>query len=152
MATPKAQNAGLKTRPNCSLVMWNVAASAGATSPRITNDIDVVASETQLATNRRCLLMVAMGRVAWYFVSWNYSSDIRCQVRPHARARRDSRGDRRTPRLPMVARGDAAGRDAARRGAFHRAGWVHVVSDRLAAAGAVALCGRVRAARCRAAA
>src|SRR5688572_20016942 len=50
MATVNAQKAGLKIRPICSLVNRNAALMAGATSPRMANTIDVVTSDTQLAT------------------------------------------------------------------------------------------------------
>jgi hypothetical protein len=57
IATVKAQNAGLKISPICSLVNWNAALSAGAISPRMANTIEVVTSDTQLATKSFCLFM-----------------------------------------------------------------------------------------------
>src|ERR1700755_783301 len=57
MAMAKAQNAGLKTRPSCSLVMWNAPLSAFATSPRMANDMDVVISDSALTTKRARLFI-----------------------------------------------------------------------------------------------
>src|SRR5688572_8228914 len=55
IATVNAQKAGLKISPICSLVSRNAALMAGATSPRMAKTIDVVTSDTQLATNSFCL-------------------------------------------------------------------------------------------------
>src|SRR4029078_400683 len=57
MATVNAQKAGLKISPICSFVIRNAALMAGATSPRMANTIDVVTSDTQLATKSFCLCM-----------------------------------------------------------------------------------------------
>src|SRR5512138_2677586 len=62
MAIAKAQKAGLKTRPSCSLVMWKAALIALATSPRIAKDIDVVTSETALTVkSARLFIQCAYG-------------------------------------------------------------------------------------------
>src|SRR5688500_18581285 len=55
IATVNAQKAGLMISPICSLVSWNAALIAGATSPGMAKTIDVVTSDTQLATNSFCL-------------------------------------------------------------------------------------------------
>src|SRR5258708_23164642 len=57
MAIVKAQNAGLKIRPICSLVNRKALLIGPATSPRIAKTIEVVTSDTQLATNSLCLAM-----------------------------------------------------------------------------------------------
>ena len=57
MAMVNAQNAGLKINPICSLVNWNALLIGPATSPRIANTMEVVTSDTQLATNSLCLGM-----------------------------------------------------------------------------------------------
>ena len=49
IAIVNAQNAGLKIKPICSLVIRNALLIGAATSPRIANTIDVVTSDTQLA-------------------------------------------------------------------------------------------------------
>lgn len=55
IAIVKAQNAGLKTSPICSLVIWNVWLSGPAMSPRIANTTEAVAIDRQLATNNLCV-------------------------------------------------------------------------------------------------
>jgi uncharacterized protein YbjQ (UPF0145 family) len=57
IAIVKAQNAGLKISPICSFVIWNALLIGPATSPRIAKTIEVVTSETQLATKSLCLGM-----------------------------------------------------------------------------------------------
>src|SRR2546429_1605033 len=59
MAIVKAQNAGLKINPICSFVIWKALLIGPATSPRMANTIEVVTSETQLATKSLCLFMAA---------------------------------------------------------------------------------------------
>ena len=73
IAMVKAQNAGLKIRPICSFVIWNALLIGPATSPRIAKTIEVVTSDTQLATkslflficsseNQRPLIAALTGR------------------------------------------------------------------------------------------
>src|SRR2546425_13348831 len=59
IATVNAQNAGLQIVAICSFVSWNAILMAASTSPRIANTIDVVTSDTQLATKSLCLFMAA---------------------------------------------------------------------------------------------
>ncbi len=53
----KPQKAGERIAPICSLVRWKSTVRASAMSPRIENIIDVVTSETQLATKSLRLFM-----------------------------------------------------------------------------------------------
>ncbi len=61
IAIVNAQNAGLKISPICSFVIWNAVLIGPATSPRIANTIEVVTSDTQLATKSLCFCIWSSG-------------------------------------------------------------------------------------------
>ena len=58
IARVNARNAGLKTRPICSFVIWNALVIGPAMSPRMAKTMAAVPIEIQLATKSRCLFMV----------------------------------------------------------------------------------------------
>ena len=85
-AIVKAQKAGLNTRPSCSFVSWKAPLIGPATSPRMANTIEVVTSDTQLATNSLCLFMPGLRCAADLITDCAFTSPAPCRWRPEQSA------------------------------------------------------------------